>query len=160
MHRPRRNRHALVVTSMFVLLALAAGAAQAAPAHQVILELELEGAGCPGVTLTAPPLPPPVNLITISSQSCELDVLIDELEAELLREGLPGSAFCAAITGPTPTLDDFQCFWVIPAGCTQVRERLTLETGTMCAGDNLRGETQGPLPFIGNTFSTLTVALP
>lgn len=132
--KPSRNPAARV-TTLLALLALLATPALAAPEHQIILELRFEGSTCP------------TTLVTVSAQSCDPLELATQLEDELDEEALGGpvGSFCA-FSFPD---DEYQCVWSPPAGCTQVQERATLETGTgtECTDTVLEGRIFRPVSF-------------
>lgn len=129
MNRKKTSLFAFSIAAI-VLAALTPGAALAAPEHQVILEIEFEGESCES------------TLVTVSAQSCDGDELAAELTAELDDElGAAGCGFAAQ--------GDWQCFWTAQAGCTQVRERATLEPGADCKDGGLQGQIFRPLGIYG-----------
>jgi len=116
---------------LFVLALVVTPAVTQAQDHLIVIELELNDAGAPGSC----PIDSPV---VISAADCDGggvgggDDIAAKLQQGLIDAGLVGSGistFCLFAAGP----GDYECVWTVPAGCTQDRERYTIERG--CGGN-------------------------
>ena len=118
----RRKISLTVIPGAAILLAaLAPGAAPATAEHQIIVELELEGDACPAA------------LVIVSAQGCDTGELAEDLCAELVDKGLSAES-CS------PDSDHKVCAWSIPPTCTELRNRMTLESGPDCGDDSLEAK--------------------